>query len=46
MADLLSGLSSLGLGKLEGMELFGEEKNAEYRRQDISTAGDGEGHCL
>lgn len=29
MADLLSGLSSLGLGKLEGMSLFEEEKQPE-----------------
>lgn len=29
MADLLSGLSSLGLGKLEGMELFETEKKPQ-----------------
>lgn len=29
MSDLLSGLASLGLGKLEGMEVFEEEKKPE-----------------
>ena len=29
MADLLSGLASLGLGGLQGMELFEEEKKPE-----------------
>lgn len=30
MSDLLSGLSSLGLGGLEGMEVFEEEKAAGF----------------
>ena len=37
MSDLLSGLASLGLGKLEGMEVFEAEKKPEETSAQVPT---------
>ena len=35
MSDLLSGLGSLGLGSLQGMELFEEDKHEDATKKTV-----------